>query len=325
MWVAQHSTLVHPHKGRSAHFLPSCLCMLLSLWNYNNITESVRLGKTSKIIESNHGSTTPMPTKPCPYLPYPPFSWKLPGMVTPPLPGQPVPMHYHSSILPNIQPESFLAQLKAFTSHPITSWEKKPTATSLQPPFCTSMHPSVHPAEVFCFAYLPHTSAYQQCHIGTLPFPSAKPCSAEPIPLYATLSWPGALNSTNACEGSKWSSCAVRHFHSSSTTLWIQTQRMGCCCIHVSHTPHNSLRCRFHYWVKCTCPSDSNWDFSSHLLINKYSIIKPHSNIINSLCGDWSWHFSHGYYMLEEICAAQSNLFHIQTSTQTQTKSSSNE
>ena len=44
------------------------------------------------------------------------------------LPGQPVPLPHHSfqeEIFPNIQPEPLLAQLEAFTSHPIASYPEK--------------------------------------------------------------------------------------------------------------------------------------------------------------------------------------------------------
>ena len=45
-------------------------------------------------------------------------------MVTPPLPGYPVPVTDRSvgeEMFPNIQPDPPLAQLKAITSHPVTS------------------------------------------------------------------------------------------------------------------------------------------------------------------------------------------------------------
>jgi len=53
-------------------------------------------------------------------------------------PGQPVTMPNHSflEVLPKIQPESSLMQLKAITSLPLTvMWEKKLTPTSPWPPF----------------------------------------------------------------------------------------------------------------------------------------------------------------------------------------------
>jgi len=49
-------------------------------------TESLRLEKTSKIIESNHALNTTMPIKPCPEVPYLDVFWTPPGMGTPPLP-----------------------------------------------------------------------------------------------------------------------------------------------------------------------------------------------------------------------------------------------
>ena len=51
-----------------------------------NIIESLRLEKTSKIIESNHQHNTTMSAKPCPEVPYLHIFLTLPGMVTPPLP-----------------------------------------------------------------------------------------------------------------------------------------------------------------------------------------------------------------------------------------------
>lgn len=55
-------------------------------------------------------------------------------MVTPPLPGQPVPVPNHSDgAFPNVQPDAPLPQLKAITSPPIAvTWV---TPTLPQPPF----------------------------------------------------------------------------------------------------------------------------------------------------------------------------------------------
>lgn len=51
------------------------------------ITESLRLEKPFKVINSNHQpSTTTFSTNPHPQVPHPQISWTFPGVVTPPLP-----------------------------------------------------------------------------------------------------------------------------------------------------------------------------------------------------------------------------------------------
>lgn len=53
---------------------------------------------------------------PCPSLPHPHISWTPPAMATPHLPAEPMPVSHQSSwedIVPNIQPEAHLVQLKA--------------------------------------------------------------------------------------------------------------------------------------------------------------------------------------------------------------------
>ena len=70
------------------------------------------------------------------------------------LPGQPVPLPHRSyweEILPNIQPEPHLMQLNTITSCPITvTWEKRPTPTSLQPPFKSAVLVSEHQTTTRC-------------------------------------------------------------------------------------------------------------------------------------------------------------------------------
>ena len=62
-------------------------------------------------------------------------------MVTPTLPGQPVPAPDHSlgeNFFPNIQPESPLAQLEAIPSNPIASYAGEEADLHLVPPLVLS-------------------------------------------------------------------------------------------------------------------------------------------------------------------------------------------
>ena len=100
--------------------------MNMNILSMFRITESLRLEKTSKIIWSVK------PSPPCP------LTMSLSITTTHflntyrkwhhYLPGQPVPMHYHSfweQFFSNNLPESLLAQLKAITSCPISSYLEK--------------------------------------------------------------------------------------------------------------------------------------------------------------------------------------------------------
>ena len=96
------------------------------------IIESLRLEKTSKIIQPNH---QPIPTMPLSHFPQCHIHTvleHLQGWWLYHLSGQPVPMYYQSfgeEIFPNIQPEPPLVQLKAITSYCITvTWKKRPTS-----------------------------------------------------------------------------------------------------------------------------------------------------------------------------------------------------
>jgi len=87
-------------------------------------TESLRLEKTSKITKSNR---QPIPTNHIPQCHIYMFLEHLPGWWHHHLTGQSIPMPHHSfwqEVLPNIQPELPLAQLKTITPHP----------SKLQPP-----------------------------------------------------------------------------------------------------------------------------------------------------------------------------------------------
>jgi len=44
--------------------------LLRGTWNHR-ILKSFRVGKTSKVIKSNHHPNPPMPAKPCPQVPHP--------------------------------------------------------------------------------------------------------------------------------------------------------------------------------------------------------------------------------------------------------------
>jgi len=62
-------------------------------------------------------------------------------MVTPTLPGQPIPAPDHSlgeNFFPNIQPESPLAQLEAIPSNPIASYAGEEADLHLVPPLVLS-------------------------------------------------------------------------------------------------------------------------------------------------------------------------------------------
>ena len=91
------------------------------------------LEKTSKVTQSNPNSPHHVLSATSP--------WFLHSRDSDPnhFPGQPVPVSHHpfrEEIVPNIQPEHPLVQLKAITSCPIAvTWEKRPTHISSQPPF----------------------------------------------------------------------------------------------------------------------------------------------------------------------------------------------
>ncbi|KAK4825578.1 hypothetical protein QYF61_000577 [Mycteria americana] len=106
----------------------------------HRITESYRLEKTSKIIESNRKPTLPKP--PLNHVPKHliQMSFKyFQGWQLNHFPGQPVPMldnPFREEKFPNIQSKPPLVQLEAISLIlSLVTWEKRPTPTSLQPPF----------------------------------------------------------------------------------------------------------------------------------------------------------------------------------------------
>ena len=105
---------------------------------YYSCIESLRLEKTTKVIESNHQSITTCPLNCAPQCHISTFLEHLQGQWLHHLPGHPVPTPHHSSweeISHNTQTEPPLLQLKGNTSLPITvTQEKGVIPTSPQPP-----------------------------------------------------------------------------------------------------------------------------------------------------------------------------------------------
>jgi len=99
--------------------------LVKSLESSYRITESLRLEKTTKIIQSNHQPITTMHTKLCHSVACHHVASVLFYEDLHHPPGQTVPIPHHSfweEILPHIQPEPSLVQLKAITSHCITNY-----------------------------------------------------------------------------------------------------------------------------------------------------------------------------------------------------------
>jgi len=94
----------------------------------HEITESLRLEKTSTIILSNHSSTTNTDHWPHPSVPHLHGSWTPPGMVTPPSPWAAVLLHHHSHCedsFPSIQPEPPQGTTESNSLSPYHKWYEK--------------------------------------------------------------------------------------------------------------------------------------------------------------------------------------------------------
>ena len=122
------------------HTSASCLGGIRSLHGHPQAlieSESLRLDKSSKIIQTQPVPT--MPTPLCPSVPHPCCSWTPAGTVT-----LPPPWAAHSNALPPFLENNFflLSNLELLWSNlrplPLVfllTWEKRSTPTLLQPPF----------------------------------------------------------------------------------------------------------------------------------------------------------------------------------------------
>jgi len=144
-----------------------------------SLIELLRLEKNSKITKSTHQPTPPMPTDHVPQCLISTVPAHLEGWWLHHLPGQPVPMHHHSSweeMFPNIQPEPPTVLFEAITSHS-TTWEQRLNSTLPQPPV-RELQRAVRSLLSFLFSRLnnssPSAAPYQTC----APDPSQLHCHA---------------------------------------------------------------------------------------------------------------------------------------------------